>query len=82
MLLLMGASGGVLAAAAAGAGDGLDLGVGAVSKDVLEEDPERAREPGDVPALLQGVEPEDAVRLVSDSKLRRSRHALIQAELL
>ena len=48
------------------AGDGLDLGLRAVAEDVLEQDPQRVRQPRDVPLGLQRVEPVDRVRLVSD----------------
>ena len=46
--------------------DRLDARVVARAEDVLEQDPERVREPGDVVALLERVEPEDLVALSAD----------------
>ena len=62
------------------AGDGLDLGVGAVPEHVLEQDAQRVREPRDVPRRLERVEPVDRIGLVSDVKLLGLGHASIQAE--
>ena len=62
------------------AGDRLDLRVGAVPEHVLEQDPERVREPRDVPAGLERVEPVDRVGLAADPNLRRLRHTSIQAD--
>ena len=45
------------------AGDGLDLLVRAVAEHVLEQDPQRVRQPRDVPAGLQRVEPVDRIGL-------------------
>ena len=46
--------------------DGLDLGLGAVAEHVLEQDPQRVREPRHVPPLLERVEPVDLVAAASD----------------
>jgi len=61
-------------------GDRVDLGVRAVAQHVLEQDPERVREPRDVPFGLERVEPEDRIRRLADSELLRLGHATIQAE--
>ena len=63
------------------AGDRLDLRLGAVAEDVLEQDPQRVGQPRDVPARLERVEPVDRVARVADSELLRLGHASIQAEL-
>ena len=46
------------------AGDRGDLRVGAVAEDVLEQDPQRVRQPGDVGGGLERIEPVDRIRLV------------------
>jgi len=64
------------------AGDRLDLRLGAVAQDVLQQDPQRVGQPRDIPARLERVEPVDRVAQVADSELLRLGHAPIQAELL